>query len=178
MSGRTRAQARASEQALVAVIRASPGLRGAELSALMRAPPSAILARVHRLEDRGEIEQTKAKRWYVAGAAPSVDALSLKDAQLLEALRNNPGASTSELAILVGGVSRGAIAGRVQRLGQRGLLVKRKDQGWVIAPELPEAPGEPVEWTANHEPEALSRWVRSISQYVRTMLDGAPARYG
>jgi len=179
MSGRTRKQARDAELALLKAIRDRPGLRIPALSIALRATPSAIFDRARRLEARDGVERDPGKRWYAKGCMPAADVLSPADERLLEMMRGNPGASSGALAALIGHISGGAIAGRCQRLSARGLVVKRADRRWVLAREEEEPDGV-SEWIADRPGPAddPKTWVRSISRYVRSEPEGAPARYG
>ena len=179
MSGITRKQARAAERALLKVIRDHPGLRVPALAVASRASPSAVDARAHRLEAQGEVERDPGKRWYVKGAVPTADALSPADEKLLEAMRSNPGASSGALAALIGDVSGSAIAGRCQRLSKRGLLVKRADRRWAIAPREEEEEHDGAS-ESTHRPEPVDdpkTWVKN-STLCQVEVEGAPARFG
>jgi hypothetical protein len=58
----------ARERALLAVIADRPGLRQAEIAALVTEPVGSTATRLNRLGDRGLIERTPTHQWFIAGA--------------------------------------------------------------------------------------------------------------
>ncbi len=98
-----------------------------------------------------------------------------REAALIEVLRACPGTALGVIAEAAGH-TRSATADRLRRLAARGAVVK-VDGRWRLAGEEPGEPDEAV--MPEPEPEDPSRWVRSISSYLRvTTSEFACARYG
>jgi hypothetical protein len=95
--------------------------------------------------------------------------------RLLEAMRQYPGASAPVLAGILR-VSLGTVAGRRNRLGREGVLVKCADGRWRLpAPgerPSPEVDDEALEFETTERPPPApafvpGAWVQHVDRYVR-----------
>jgi hypothetical protein len=75
------------KRALLAVIAASPGLRQAEIAALVAEPAGSTATRLNRLGDRGVIERTPDHQWFITGTAPDANAPELSEFEIAERAR-------------------------------------------------------------------------------------------
>jgi hypothetical protein len=146
--------------------------------------------RLNRLMDRGELERTPARKWFIAGTATGAADLdlSIDDERMLSALRIIPGGSSAEIAALVG-VSRSSVIGRAQRLARLGVVAKGPGGHWRAVERA--RPHDLDDGEAGSEFETPERaplfaydpnvWVNPIGYFCDLVFNSSPfacRRYG